>query len=362
MSEKDILELPPFICDDLHFNAREVDGYGKPYNYIVCEREAGKSTLMWKKVYNAFRNNGYPSLVLKRYQVDITEQYIEDTITLLEKFTGVRLPLKFTKGDIKQGMLDIKLNGQLFFRLIALNTPMSRLKSMLVKNVRFMMMDEFICNLRIGEKYLSDEPMRVKEVFTTYNRESECGIKCYFFGNPYSLFNPYFSWLNVPTNKLYPGAITSGDLYVVQCYRICDELKQSILKKNPLYQFDDLYKSYAFDGRAVQDTNIRIYEKQPLGFKLAYCFKLNNKILGVYRGYDEEEELHYWCNIIKQNELSRRRDIVCFDFGQMANSTVLNSNNGKKLYSMLKESIQHRWIAYQNIEASYMMEEIYQEI
>lgn len=357
----EIVELAPFACDDLHFDARVVDGYNKTWNFVVCEREAGKSTLMWKKIYNEFKKTGNPSIVLRRQIVDITPQYIDDTATLLQKFTHQNVVLDYTKGDIKNGQMDVRLNGKVFFRLIALSAPMSRLKSMVLPNVKFMMFDEFICNRRIGEKYLADEPFRIKEIFTTYNRETK-GIKFYAFGNPYSLYNPYFSWLKVPTNDLYPGALISKDDYVVHCYQIKDELRAAILAHNPLYQFDDTYKTYAFDGRAVYDANIRIYEDQPQGFRLAYCFKLNNKILGVYNGYNEAEQLFYWCRTLNEAELSKRREIVCFDFGQMANRTVLQSNNGTKLYMWLKQSIERRMVGFADVEASYMLEEIYQEI
>lgn len=361
MAEPEVVELLPFICDDLHFDCKEADGHNKPFAFIVCEREAGKSVLMCKKMYNAFKNNGQPSIIFKRQIVDITEQDIEDMNTVFEKFIGFRLPLCYNKGEIKQGMLDVYLNGKRFIRYIGLSAPLSRLKSKVVRNVRYMMFDEFICNKRLGEKYLNGEAERFKEVFTTYNRESD-NLRCYFFGNPYSLYNPYFSWLNVNTKLLYPGALVSEGAYVIHCYQIKPELKEVILKKNPLYQFDDAYKAYAFDGRAVQDANIRIYDKQPEGFRLAYCFKLNNKIIGVFQGWNEKEELHYWCRIMTQQELSQKRSIVCFDFGQMANKTVLNANNGKKMYWYLCESIRNRWIAYKDIEASWLMEEIYQEL
>lgn len=362
--EPEIVELPKFVCDDLHFGAQEIDGYNKDYNLVVCEREAGKSTLMWKKIYNAFKKDGCPSIVIKRLICDITEQYIEDTINLLEKFTGMRLPLQYCKQDIKQGQMDVRLNGKIFVRLIGLSAPLSRLKSMMIPNVRYMMTDEFICNMRIGEKYLTDEPMRFKELYTTYNRESwkhdeGLNIKAYWFGNPYSLYNPYFSWLNVPTNQLWPGAMVIGSNYAVHCYQIKPELKEYIMAHNPLYQFDEGYKKYAFDGRAVQDENIRIMETQPLYFSLAYCFKLNDKILGVFRGYHKEEDLFYWVKMMDEKDISKRRDIVCYDFGQLANRCVLGER-GKKNYQSLKACIRNRQISYQTVEASWMMEEIYQ--
>lgn len=363
------MELKDWHGDNLHIDSDigQIDGHNKPWNYIVTERESGKSTLLWKKVYNAYKKEHCPSIVIRRYQTDITETYISDTESLINKFTQQDLKFEYKKGDLKNGgMLDLKLkdSNEVFCRLIALNTPLSRLKSMFLAKVKYFMFDEFICNKRLGEKYLNDEPLRVKELYTTYNRESEKGIKCYFFGNPYSLYNPFFSDKNVPTNKLYPGAFIAGDDYVVSCYKIKQELKELLLQKNPLYQFDDAYKKYAFDGRAVQDAEIRVENEQPKNFRLAFVFKIHGKCLGIFHGYRiiDDDRLYYWIKLIDPDKVSKRKEIVCFDFGDMASRTVLLNNKGKQLYSYLKESIEKRRVAYASIEESWLMEEIYQEI
>lgn len=359
--------------DDLHIDSdiTLIDGYQKTNNYIVTERESGKSTLLWKKVYNTFKREGRPSLVLRRYNNDITDTYVEDIIKIINEFTGQQLEFTYKKRELNAGgMLDLRLKGSedVFCRLIALNTQVSKLKSMKLDKVKYMMFDEFICNKRLGERYLNDEPFRVKEIYNTYNRHTVkyglSPIKIYMFGNPYSLYNPFFSDKNINTNKLYPGALLVEKDYCVWCYQIKPELKAKILKENPLYQFDDAYKKYAFDGRAIQDNYIRVERIQPEGFKLHYIFKIHGKCLGVYRGFriNEDDKLFYWIQRIDEESISKRRDIVCFDFGDMANRTVLNSNNGKIEYQMLKESIEHRWIAFHSIEESWLIEEIYQEL
>ena len=56
------------------------------------------------------------------------------------------------------GMLDLylcideKRIDKVFCRIIALNTTLSRLKSQVLENPKYIMFDEFICNKRIGEK------------------------------------------------------------------------------------------------------------------------------------------------------------------------------------------------------------------
>lgn len=368
-----MIEYNNWTGDNLHIDSdiTQLDGRQKTWNAIVTERESGKSTLLWKKVYNAFKREGRPSLIFRRYQTDITDAYLEDIEKIINSFTNQCLHLCYKKGDLKAGgMANVYFEGddRVFVRIVALNAPLSRLKSMFLPRVKYFMYDEFICNKRLGEKYLNDEPFRIKELYTTYNREvvkyGLSPIKIYLFGNPYSLFNPFFSSLNVDTNRLYPGAFIDKDDYCIWCYQIKPELKAKILEQNPLYKFDNTYKEYAFDGRATQDTNIRIEKTQPDGFKLTYVFKLHGKCLGVYRGIriTEDDRLFYWIKMIDQSVIGKRRDIVCFDFGEMANRTILNNNNGKIKYQFLRESIEHRWIAFHSIEESWLIEEIYQEL
>lgn len=366
------MELKNWAGDKLHIDSDVglIDGYDKTYNFVVTERESGKSTLLWKKVYNAFKREGRPSIILRRYNNDITDTYIEDTLKTINDFTGQELDFVYNKRELNiGGMLDLKLKGseETFCRIIALNTKVSKLKSLRLDKVKYIMFDEFICNKRLSENYLNDEPFRVKEVYTTYNRHTIkyglAPIKVYMFGNPYSLFNPFFSDKNVNTNKLYPGALVVENDYCVWCYQIKPELKEMILKQNPLYQFDDAYKKYAFDGRAIQDTDIRVERQQPENFKLQYILKIHNKCLAVYRGFRlEPEKTFFWIEKIDASEVGKRRDIVCFDFGDMADKTVLLSNNGKNKYALLKEAIAHRWVTFKSIEESWLLEEIYQEI
>ena len=109
---------------------------------------------------------------------------------------------------------------------MALAVPMARLKSMVLRNVRYMFMDEIIINTRAGEKYLpGDEHFLIKEIYTTYNREAERPIKILGAGNPYSVYCPLFSGLGVDSSKLKPGAFVVGDNYVIECFQTPPKLK-----------------------------------------------------------------------------------------------------------------------------------------
>lgn len=373
MEEKEKVILNNWQGDNLHIDSDIdiVDGYQKTWNYIVTERESGKTTLMLKKAYNSFKKENRPSIIFRRYQTDITKMYVEDMFKTINDFTNSQLQFEIKKGDASAGgQLDVKIKGinSIFLRIIALNTPLSRIKYGRLDKTKYIFFDEFICNRRIGEKYLNDEPLRVKETYNTYNRyTTKYGlppIKCYFFGNPYSLYNPFFSDKNISTNKIYPGCLVADDDYVVWCYQIRPELREKILQVNPLYKFDEAYKQYAFDGRAVQDSNIRIVKIQPYEFRMQYVFKLHGKCVCIYKGntIDSDGRIYYWCKIMDERLISKKRGIICFDFGEMANRTALLDNNGKKLYQSFKQAIANRQVTFASIEESWLIEEIYQEI
>ena len=135
-------------------------------------------------LFHAFIYEGRPSLVLRRRIADITEVYLKDTEKVLNKFLPEdrQIQLVFRKGQIKDGVIDVHLGkaGEsyswqgidrlpVFFRAIGLSTPMSRIKSNVLANVKWIFFDEFICNLRIGERYLVYERFLIQEIYTTYN-------------------------------------------------------------------------------------------------------------------------------------------------------------------------------------------------
>ena len=163
--------LKKWCGDNLHIDSdiQKIEGYNKKDNFIISEREPGKTTLMWKMIYNAYVNQDRPSILIKRYLNDISESYLEDSANLISEFTNQKIEFKYKKGDLKSGLLTIKLNDfdDVFCRVVALNTNISKLKSFKLKNIKYFMYDEFICNKRLGEKYLEDEPFRIKELYNT---------------------------------------------------------------------------------------------------------------------------------------------------------------------------------------------------
>lgn len=346
--------------DNIHFNTRKIDGYNLPFNFIISEREAGKSTAVWLKAYKEFVDNGSTTLVIRRKVVHITKAYIDDIAQIINKFTDDNIKFQYSQATLKEGIVDIYINEKRFMRVCALSIDITALKSLVLRDLKFIILDEFICNQRFGEKYLKDEATKYMEIYNTFRRESE-NLRCYFMGNPYSLYNPYFMFFNVDTSKLKRGAlITDKKSYVIQCYEITPELRAKILKENPLYQFDNAYTKYAFEGQNVNDLNIVIRSKLPPNFKLMYVFKSANRYIGLYRcDIFYESDIIYYAEFINGEHISKRRDIICFDFEELVERVVMLSPDERYKFQKIKDAMRKRLIAFNSIECYYLLEEIY---
>ena len=365
--------------DNLHFEKRQVDSYGKPFNLIVSEREAGKSTTRTNLYSLNFQHEG-TWIALRRQIADCTETYISDIEKILNKFSYVPVRLLYKTSDIKNGIIDVYAaeveigfdedgkqeeifhNKRLFFRVLGMSNPMSRIKSLMMPNLDGFVFDEYICNTALGEKYLTQEAFRFKEIFNTFQREARKPLKCYFFGNPYSVFNPFHTWLGIDTRKIRAGALIVGKNYVMQCYKIKPELKEQILKRNPLYEFDDAYRKYAFDGLAVNDLRIPILREKPSGAFLAFVLRAEGTWLGVYRlPPNLEDRYAYLVDNIEWNK-DYKRKVFCFDFNNMESNTLLIQKVLRDKLAYFKFAIANNLVAYSRVDNSYLIEYIYNKL
>ena len=362
--------------DNIHYNTTKIDGPQKPFRCAISEREAGKST-RWLQLYDYNYMNDRTILVLRRQIADVTETYVNDVENIINKFSYVPVKLIFKKGDLTNGIIDVYVaeyekiddkivyyNKRLFFRVVGMSNPMSRIKSLMLPNIKYIFFDEFICNMRLGEKYLKEEAFKFKEIYNTFQRECEDGLICYFFGNPYSLYNPYFEWWGVDTRKIRPGAYINGKNYTIECYQLLPELREKILERNPLYQFDDSYRKYAFHGLAINDSNIFICKK-PNITKLRYVFKISNEYIGVYNvpgpQNPNQPYIHYYCEKIKWNP-EYRRIALCFDLSDSEKNACMFMNYQKAYTEQFKFAIATNRIGYKDVATSYLIEYLYNKL
>ena len=53
--------------DNIHYSTRKIDGYNLPFNFVISERELGKSTtIILDKIYKPFKERGETTIVIRR--------------------------------------------------------------------------------------------------------------------------------------------------------------------------------------------------------------------------------------------------------------------------------------------------------
>ena len=359
-----------FKKDKIHYNTRKADIYNKPFNIAIGPREPGKSTAILTKIYKMFIHHKRPSIILKRMTVEITESDIEDTFKVINKFLDDNKKIKpiFKTSDIKNGFCDVyiskedKEKSRVFIRYLSLSVPITRQKGKFLENVAFIYQDECLINPLMNEKYLPGEFDKIKEIYNTYQRENRAHhtmLKCWFTGNPYTKFSPVFIGLGIPINKMTSGAFLVGETWTFEAVTLSEELKEDILKNNPLYKFDDSYTRYAFDGSSIADERYIIEPQQPLNFGLKYVFRISNRYLLVWRNKNLNEGLNRWWCSVQDEEPEANRNIYAIDFNNLISNTRLITPDVKFIMMRFKSAVATRGITYQSIECGYYIEQLY---
>lgn len=358
--------------DRIHYNTAKLDGTQKPFRFAVSSRRAGKST-KWLNFYAYNYVKRRTILCLRRKINDVTETYINDIGNIINKFSLVPVQLIYKTADLKNGIVDVYVaevgkdangkkvlyNKRLFFRVLGMSNKMSKIKSLMLPGIKFIFFDEFICNMAADEKYESMEAFKFREIYETFVRECPDGLICYFFGNPYSVYNPYFEWLGVDTRKLEIGAFIVGKNYAIECYRLHPELVKQILESDPLAQIDDEYTKYAFHGIAINDVNIPLGEK-PDRCVLRFVFKVQGEYLGFFKLVDGGS-VKYYCEKIEWDS-SYSRTSYCFDFQGAQNNTNIMQAEQKVLTNRLRRAVCENRVIYKDIGAAYLTEYIYPKL
>lgn len=346
---------------EIYFNWRRLDGYPQPFKFALGPREPGKTTASWVgKIYSRYLKYHRPWIYLVRQAVEITEASIESIRGYITKFFDDVPEFSYTKGTFKEGIVDIKINGEIFVRFVSLNLPLRRIKLAVLQNLDGVFCDEYIIDSRSGEKYIPNEGFKIKEAYTTWRREAQGILNFYFVANPYSLYNPLFVELGVNVSELKKGQVWTNDLIAVEWVELHPKLREKLLRENPLYKFDEDYNDYALEGQAMNDKNINLGEL-PQNFSLRFIFKAQGKYIGVFKNNEYTETGNrFFCKFI--SDFSKYRTIYCYEFEELIERAVVMSLDERMKLQKFKEAFRERKIAFENINCYYFCEEIYKNI
>lgn len=357
---------------------RNIDGFNKSINVFISPREPGKTdTTWWEKIYSQWIVNKRPWIYFVRQVVEISDAiFVDIQDTIINKWANEPVEFQYTKGAFKDGIVDIKIKGEIFFRVVALSITLKRIKQAKLPNIGGIFMDEFIINPKADERYLSQEFFKIKEAYTTYKREyhGKGNLKMYFCGNPYSLFNPLFVGLGVDVTKLRKDEyieqgegnwklqqhIFVGQEYAIEWGVLHPKLKEKLLKENPFYRFDEEYSDYALEGMAINDKNIKLGEL-PKNFAIAFVLKMSGKYIGIFQNnYLDDLEDYYFCKFL--DEVSSKRCIYCFDFDEMVERSILISLDERMKLQRFKNAMRKRLVSFEDINVYYYVEEVYKNL
>ena len=348
------------IDDKIYFNWRRLDGYPQPFKFAGGPREPGKTTASWIKIWRKYKDNKKPWIYFVRQSVEITEALIESIRANICKFFDDVPEFNYVKGNFKDGIVDVKIDKDIFFRIVSLSIPLRRIKLAVLHNLEAVFMDEYIIDPRSDEKYQANEGFKIKEAYTTWRRECEGVLKMYFSANFYSLYNPLFIELGVDVGALRKGEVWTNDLIAVEWVQLTPELRAKLLRDNPLYKFDEDYNNYALEGGAINDRNIKL-GPLPQNFSLRFIFKAQNKFIGVFKNniYSEDSD-RFYCKFI--TDFSKYRTIYCYEFEELVERAVVMSLDERQRLIKFKEAFRERKIAFEDINVYYFIEEIYKNI
>ena len=347
--------------ESIYFTWRRLDGYPQPFKFAGGPREPGKTTASWYgKIWRRYKKLKRPWIYFVRQSVEISEALIESIRGNITKFANNVPEFEYTKGAFKDGIVDVKIEGQIFFRIVSLSIPLARIKKAVLQNLDGAFADEYVIDPRSGEKYQPNEGFKIKEAYTTWRREVKGVLKFYFSANFYSLYNPLFIELGVDVNALRKGEVWTNDLIAVEWVVLTPQLREKLLRENPLYKFDEEYSNYALEGEAINDKHIKI-GSLPQNFSLKFIFKAQNKYIGVFKNniYDENSD-RFFCKFIK--DFSRYRTIYCYEFDELVERAVVMSLEERLRLQKFKDAFRERKIAFEDINVYYFIEEIYKNI
>ena len=334
----------------IYWSSRCLAGSGRKVLIALGPREPGKTTTLKNSSWRKACKKGETLIYLVRSAASITPTFVQNEFRAkLSKFFKLP-PFEFSMTDAKAGAVNIYAGDFPYCLICSLNVPTDRLKKAMPANPSFMWMDEAFLDLKKGDRYLTNEARKVRELYSTAVREHP-RMKLYLTGNVYSLYNPYFLEWGVEVSKLRKGEVYSHKLCWVEVVTLTDGFWTKIIVGYPFYPFVDPYSRFALDGEAINDKDIRLSPRQPRDYSLRFALYLGGRRYGVYG--DGEE---YWVGEIGEKE---KATTLAFDIKDLIEGTRVATRYDRGITAFFKFKMARREVSFQSLSCYYLLEEIY---
>lgn len=272
MSEKESIKLlikPDF---EKYYNINRLFSYQDIHVYIVIGgRGIGKTTSA--NIHNIldYMKNGNQFVYCRRY---ITE--LKKTKTMFDPIVSNKVTIK----GYGHGAFEWDINGSRIGYGVALTAQQTLKSGMDFSKVTTLVFDEAILPTKGASRYLPDEIEIFFELISTIFRDRK-NYKIFVFGNNADIFNPYFSYFNIPSfERNYIDK--SRGLYCEKS--INSPILLEAEKETPLYKLTQgtQYFEYHYNNEVLMGEVKNIGEKSKQA-KLVFRLILNDYTLNIYR-------------------------------------------------------------------------------
>lgn len=314
--------------DNIHFKRSRSLSINAMVYFWLSGRGPGKSTEAKELVLEEYKKNKRLSFWLLRNESQFNEPKFYDGF--LANFTeygytadssGVYELLLDEEGKPKINPNSGRLlpdKSKVIIYFVGVSTMVSKLRSIDTKNIKWIIVDEVIPNLKVpGQRYLKGEAEGLMSVYNTLARNNDYETKIILIGNPYQLSNPYFKFWKVDVkqvrenkDKIYvpfkdKALIYNGkrfDLIVIDYFSVNPELLAKI-KSTPyaalLSLNEDFYNTemegeeYLFKAPKVAklDPYAYLYAKIVINHRQIFCYLApdNFKVGGAGFHFDTKD-------------------------------------------------------------------------
>ena len=256
------------------YNPKKTLTHNALFNMVIGARSVGKSYNVLMMCIDKFKKNGKQFIYLRRYatELDESKETIFDQIILDAQYPDDKITFD---GDC------YFLNGHLMGYAMAL-TKAKAYKSSSFPNVWLIIFEEFIIEEDAHSHYLKNEVKKFLGYYMTIDRYR--GVKVFFLGNNYTMFNPYtMYWSLVSPN--------GRDVIKAKKGKILLELVVDTMKEHHESDFASIiegtdFAEYALYNKSPIDNNNFIMKKTEK-CNYYFTFKYSDNLYGVWVDYSE---------------------------------------------------------------------------
>lgn len=242
------------------------------FNIIIGSRSVGKSYGIKKRVIKTFKETGKQFVYLRRFDSELDESketYFDDIVYNRE----------FPDDEIKFEQDCYLVNGMVAGYAMAL-TKAKDYKSSSFPMVWLIIYEEFIIEENGYTRYLKNEVKQFLGFYMSIDRYR--GVKVFFLGNNYTMFNPYTMFWNL--NKPLNGNIAKAKKGKILMELVPDTNQEHIESDFATLIEGTDFAEYAIYNKSPVDSNTFVMKKTE-HCSYYFTFKFEGELFGVWIDY-----------------------------------------------------------------------------